>query len=263
MQRKSNVPKTILITGASSGIGAALAKFYAAEGVFLALTGRHQERLNDVAAKCTAKGAHVKTSILDVRDQTAIHNYMQALESQNYNFDLVIANAGISGGTGDQKDCETESQARNIFDVNVQGVLNIIEAALPHMIKRQSGQIALMSSLASFQAWPGAPMYSASKAWVRVYGEALHGSLKSKNVRVNVICPGFVRTPMTDINPYRMPFMIDADKAACIIAGGLKRNKIRIAFPWQTYLLSGFFGLLPAWLGQKIVSNMPAKPSTD
>ena len=252
-------PKTILITGASSGIGAALATRYAAPGVLLALQGRNAQRLGEVAKACRAKGAQVDEAIIDVTDRAAMKSWIETLDARAP-LDLVIANAGISGGTGGGG-LEAEEQVRWIFDTNVTGVFNTIEPILPRMIARRRGQVALMSSLASFSGWPGAPAYSASKGAVRLYGEALRGSLAGKGVRINVVCPGFIRTPMTAVNPYSMPFLMDVDRAAAIIARGLEKNRGRIAFPWQTYLMAGFFGIMPYWLSARLFVKLPEKPA--
>ncbi len=256
-------PKNILITGASSGIGAALAEYYAGKGVFLALAGRNEVRLGDVARACRETGADIEEKIIDVTDQAAMQSWIEDLD-QRQPLDLVIANAGISGGTGgsDERgndEGETVAQARKIFDINLIGVLNTIEPVLPCMVLRKRGQVALVSSLASFSGWPGAPAYSASKGALRLYGEALRGSMVVKGVKINVVCPGFIKTPMTDVNDYKMPFLMGVDKAASIIASGLEKNAGRIAFPWQTYLLAGFFGMLPHVLSLGIFSKLPEK----
>lgn len=251
--------KTILITGASSGIGKALAQKYAAQGVLLILNGRDEERLNHVAQICLDKGARVLTKVLDVTDKSSMKAWIEDMDNQHV-LDLVIANAGISGGTGGSSIGEPDFQVENIFEINVQGVFNTVHPILPRMVQRRSGQIAIMSSLASFRGWPGAPAYSAAKAAVRIYGEGLRGVHSKNNVKINVICPGFIKTPMTDVNDYAMPFMINADKAAEIIIKDLKNNKGRIAFPWQTYFFAWFIGCLPDWIAQKLLSDLPSKP---
>ncbi len=246
----------VLITGASSGIGAALAVHYAGPEIALHLSGRHAARLESVASACRAKGAAVQTEILDVLDRDGMARWIGAAEP----LDIVIANAGISGGSGSGRGVSWIAGERKIFEINMTGVLNTAEPALQRMTARGAGQIALMSSLASFSGWAGAPAYGASKGAVRLFGEGLRGALAGHGVRVNVICPGFIATPMTDVNGFPMPFMMDADRAAQIIARGLERNRARIAFPWQTYLLAGTIGLLPGGLSSLIARLLPGKP---
>lgn len=254
-------PRTILITGASSGLGAALAKFYAAPGALLFLQGRNAERLAAVATYCRGKGAKVEEAVLDITDEKTVREWLGDVDARHA-LDLVIANAGISGGTGGGDGLEPAVQVRRIFDTNLAGVMNTIEPILPRMIARGRGQVGIISSLASFSGWPGAPAYSASKGAVRLYGEALRGRLAAKGVRINVVCPGFIRTPMTAVNNYKMPFLMDADRAAALIAKGLEKNIGRIAFPWQTYMLAGFFGLLPQWLSMRLFAGLPEKPQS-
>ncbi len=252
----------ILITGGSSGIGAALAIHYAAPDVRLFLTGRNKARLAEVGTICTEKGAQVTTACLDVTDRHAMKAFIEQADHQTP-LDLVIANAGISGGTGETnsgvKGIEPDAQIRDIFAVNLDGVMNTIDPILPRMVSRQAGQIALMSSLAAFSGWPGAPAYSASKGAVRLYGEALRETVRPHGVRINVICPGFIKTPMTDVNDYKMPFMISAERAAQIISRNLARNKGRIAFPVATYLVAGLVGILPYGIHSLVVRKTPQK----
>ncbi len=252
--------KSVLITGASSGIGEALALHYAAPGVTLLLTGRDEGRLTAVAAQCRARGAHVETCLIDVTQRQAFSNWLLQMDDMNP-VDLVIANAGISGGTGGAEDGAWIESEYRIFDVNVQGVLNTVLPLVPRMIARGQGQIGIMSSLASFSGWPGAPAYSASKAAVRVYGESLRGALARHSVGVSVICPGFVASRITAANDFKMPFFMPADRAAIIIARGLFNNRARIAFPWQTFTMSGLIGLLPPGLSARLLSRLPAKPA--
>ena len=140
-------------------------------------------------------------------------------------------------------------------------MFNTIEPALEKMNNIDKGQIAIISSLAGFRGWPGAPAYSASKGCVRFYGEALRGSLKDTNIKINVVCPGFVESRMTAVNDYAMPMMMSAKKAASIIAKGLQKNKGRICFPWPVHFFAWFLGILPDSLAQKILSKAPQKPS--
>lgn len=252
------VPRVIVITGASSGIGQALAEYYADAGVVLGLTGRNQVRLDAVSLACQEKGAHVISSVLDVTDRSKMAQWLLALDDE-HPIDLVIANAGISAGTGGVLVGEDPAQVRHVFDVNLHGVLNTVEPVQGRMLVRGKGQIALMSSLAGYRGWPGAPAYCGSKAAVKVYGESLRGVLKKTGLRVNVVCPGFVTSRITACNEFPMPFLIEADKAAKIIATGLQKNKGRIVFPFIPGCMSWFFMAVPDCIAQYLLSFSPDK----
>lgn len=253
-------PKSIVITGASSGIGKALALSYAAPGVFLALTGRNRDRLEAVAAQCAAVGAETAAATIDVRDADALEEWL-AGQDRRRPFDLVIANAGISAGTGSSG--ETAEQTREILSVNVDGVVSTVLAAVALMAPRGCGQIAIMSSLAAFRGFPGAPAYCASKAAVRVWGEALRGMLKPRGLQVSVICPGYVRSPMTAVNDFPMPFLMDAERAARIIRDGLAADKARIVFPRRLFAAVWLLSLLPPAWTDPMLSRLPEKPAAD
>jgi short-subunit dehydrogenase len=249
-------PRTILITGASSGIGEALAEAYAGPGVTLVLTGRDRERLDAVAARCAERGAAVRAATVDVADRAAMADWL-ALVDRETPVDLCIANAGISGGTGRRG--ESEEQARRILAVNVDGVLNTIHPLIGPMRERGKGQLALVSSLAGLRGYPGAPAYCASKAAVKSYGESLRLDLRPAGIEVSVICPGFVKSRITDRNRFPMPFLMDANRAASIIRRGLERNRGRIAFPLPTYLMAWMVAMLPAALADALLTHTPAK----
>ena len=250
-------PRHIALTGASSGIGAALAVAYAEPGIRISLHGRNESRLNWVKAQVHAKGATVDISISDVTDQAGMAAWVQSCDARQP-IDLLIANAGISPGlkTGH----ESAQDVRSVFAVNLTGVMNTVQPAISLMRQRKHGQIALMSSLASFRGFSGGASYCASKAAVRVYGEALRGDLAINGIAVSVICPGFVTTPMTDANPFPMPMRMDADKAAQIIKYGLTKDIPRIAFPLTMYALVRFVSLLPQDLIDKLAAFLRKKP---
>ncbi|WP_343559665.1 SDR family NAD(P)-dependent oxidoreductase [Kiloniella sp. b19] len=254
-------PKIILITGGSSGIGEALALHYAAPGQTLFLTGRDQERLNSVCRACENKGATACGFTVSAGDREAMEQLINELDRQTP-LDLVVANAGISGGTGSHSrtpGVENPEQTREILDINVSGVMNTILPAIPLMVSRQQGQLAIVSSLAGFKGLPTAPAYCASKAAVRVWGEGLRLSLARHNIRVSVITPGFVVSRITAVNRFKMPFLMEADEAAGRIASGLERNKSRIAFPWPMYSASLLMSWLPLGLSEWIGKKLPAK----
>ncbi|KKJ76599.1 short-chain dehydrogenase [Kiloniella litopenaei] len=250
------IPKTIFITGASSGIGAALAEYYAMPGNVLFLCGRNRTRLQAIAGQCIKRGAQVHSLQLDVIDQTACSEAI-IKANQTSKLDLVIANAGISGGTGQQD--ESDHQTREIMDINLNGVFNTVFPAIEVMKSNGQGQIAIMSSLASFKGLPSAPAYCASKAAVRTWGESLRGTLKKSNIKVSVITPGFVKSGITAVNKFPMPFLMESSKAATIIGKGLERNKARISFPKPMYLAVLFFSTLPLFISEFISNKLPNK----
>ena len=249
-------PASILITGASSGLGAALAEAYSGAGVQLSLAGRNRERLDAVAASCRARGAVVETTIFDIADRAATEAWVRACDD-SVPLDLVIANAGIAGG--DSGAGRGDDATRRIVAVNVDGVVSTVLPALERMTARRRGQIAIMSSLASFRGMPSAPAYCASKAAVRSWGEALRPRHAGDGVAISVICPGFVTTRMTEGNRFRMPFLMDAARAAAIIRRGLARNKGRIAFPLPMYWGAWLAGALPPTLLDRFLARLPGK----
>jgi short-subunit dehydrogenase len=237
-----SAPRHILLTGASSGIGAALARHYAAAGVRLSLGGRDAARLDGVATDCRARGAEVAIAALDVTDRAGVRQWILAADAAQP-LDLVIANAGIGGMH------EGEALARTIFAVNLDGVLNTAYPALERMAERGRGQLALMSSLAGYRGIPDAPAYSACKAAVKSLGEAWRGAYAAAGLRVSVICPGFVATPMTAGDRFPKPFLLDVERAAGIIARGLAADRPRIAFPWPLAFATWLVAALPPRLG--------------
>lgn len=250
-------PSSVLITGASSGIGAALAEAYARPGKTLFLAGRDEERLAMVAAACDRRGATVHPKIVDVTDREAMDAWIAETDAVTP-LELVIANAGISAGTAGGG-LETSEQVRRIFAVNLDGVLNTVLPALDRMRSRRLGQIALMSSLAGFRGLPSAPAYCASKAAVKAFGEGLRPAAARHGIRVSVICPGYVRSPMTAANSFPMPFLMDLDKATRRIVEGLARDRARIAFPLPMLATVTLLQALPPRLVDGLLARLPGK----
>ena len=257
MANGHSVFKHILITGASSGIGEALATDYARPSMTLSLSGRDADRLMAVAEACRRRGATVDHRVLDVTDRAAMAAWIEARE-RAVPLDLVIANAGVSAGLGENSGDAVE-KTRRIFAVNVDGVLNTVLPAMAFFRARRRGQIGIVSSLAGFRGIGGAPAYGASKAAVKVWGEGLRGALAEENVGVSVICPGFVTSRMTDVNKFPMPFLMSDAEASDIIRRGLAANKGRIAFPWPMLAAVWFLTLLPDALATALGRILPAK----
>ncbi|SAI74819.1 short-chain sugar nucleotide oxidoreductase [Bordetella ansorpii] len=231
-----SVPRCVLITGASGGIGSALAVEYARSGCArLILQGRDTGRLADVADACRSLGASVRVHELDVRDHHALHAWLSSLHGDDAP-DLVVANAGVNINTGPNGRGEAWEDVQGLLDINVRAVFATVHGVLPAMRQRGSGQIALISSLAAWRGLPETPSYSASKAAVKAYGEAMRDGLKGEGVRVSVVMPGYVESQMCLDMPGPKPFLWKADRAARVIRQGLAANRARISFPFPLNL---------------------------
>jgi short-subunit dehydrogenase len=235
--------RNVLITGASSGIGHALAAALAQPGATLHLGGRDSIRLATVAAACRDRGAQVHETMIDVRDQDTMAAWVQGAGS----LDLVIANAGVSRGTlGNPPDA-----TRTIFAVNLDGALNTVLPALAVM-ERQApgaagirGHIAVIASVAAFMPLPGSSAYCASKAAIDTWTVANAPSARAAGVILTSVCPGYIRSPMTAANRFPMPGLMDADRAAAVIVRGIAAGRTRVTFPWWVGALARLGHLLP------------------
>ena len=246
-------PATVVITGASSGIGAALALAYAQPGRRLALTGRNEARLESVASACRATGATVTTACLDVRDAAAVRKFLTIVDADGA-LDLVIANAGVSSGVGLAGQCEDWAAARLTLDVNLNGTLNTVQPAVDLLrARRHGGQIAVIGSLAAWRGLPSCPAYSASKAAIEAYAEGLRGMLAPEGIAVTVVSPGYVTSAMSDRLHGFKPFLVPADRAAGVIRRGLAANRPRIAFPLPLAFGTRLLTLLPGWLAERVL----------
>jgi short-subunit dehydrogenase len=236
--------KRILITGASSGIGRALALHYAKPAVSLALFGRDEPRLEAVAENARAKGAQVDTFIVDVRDRTGMRSKVEEAQ-ERAPLDILIANAGVATGLSPGQILEDPDAVRATFSINVLGVFNTVEPAIPSMCARGKGRIAMVGSMAGVRGLPYSPAYCATKAAVHLYADSLRGALAPHGVGVSVIVPGFVETPMAARTKSWQPGAISDEAAAKIIARGLERGRSVIAFPLFVYYAMRLFTILP------------------
>lgn len=255
--------RDVLITGASSGLGRALAEACAAPGVTLHLGGRDAARLEEAAAACRARGAAVHAAVRDVTDAAG----MAAWVTGAGRLDLVVANAGISGGTGGAT--EPAAQAQRIFATNVTGVLNTALPAIEAMAAQAPGpdgvrgRVAVVASIAAFVAAPGAPAYCASKSAVQRWAEALDATERARGIRLHAVCPGYIRTPMTAPNPFPMPFLMEPADAARRTLAGIAAGRVRVAYPLPLYLAARLVGGLPPGLRHALFNRLPAKPALD
>ena len=248
-----DITRRILITGATGAIGGALAEAYAAPGVELHLHGRNAAKLLVVCERCTALGATVVMQCLDVRNTNALRSWLDEV-CKTEALDLVIINAGMNTNIGLAGEGEPWDEVEALLDINLKAGMAMVHAVLPAMRQRGRGQIALVSSLAGYFGLPVTPSYCASKAALKAYGEALRGWLAPEGIRVNVIMPGYVESPMCDAMPGPKPFLWQPAKAARFIQRGLARDKARISFPFPLNLGTWFLAVLPAAVSLRILS---------
>jgi short-subunit dehydrogenase len=238
------VPRTVVITGASGGIGRALALGYARDGARLGLLGRDRVRLEETCAECRKAGADVRSGVLDVRARDDMAAWLEDFDA-TWPIDLLIANAGIMVGSPGNGEIESAEDSHRVIEINVIGVLNAVHPVLPRMIARGRGQIGIMSSLAGFIPLADAPSYCASKAAVLSYGLGLRGAVEDKGIDVSVVCPGYVDTPMIAQETGWQPLKMSADAAAKQTIRGLAANRAVIAFPSVLATMSWIGGQLP------------------
>jgi short-subunit dehydrogenase len=246
----------VVITGASSGLGAALARHYAAAGHAVGLIARRDTELQQLARQFPGRCA-VQTA--DVRDSTAMRAAAGTLIAAQGLPDIVIANAGISIGTLTEL-AEDESAFRDIFDINVIGMVNTFQPYIAAMRERGHGVLVGIASIAGYRGLPGATAYSASKAAAIAYLEGLRVELRNSGITVITICPGYIATAMTAGNPYRMPFIISAESAAEKIAAIIARRKTHAVLPWQMAIVARLMHVLPRWIYDPLAARAGYKP---
>ncbi|QLA21264.1 SDR family NAD(P)-dependent oxidoreductase [Desulfolutivibrio sulfoxidireducens] len=242
----------VLITGATGGLGQALALEYAEQGSRLTLTGRDPDRLALVADRCREKGAQAHTAVLDMRDGPAVREWIRGVDDA-CPVDVVIANAGVSSSLGPNDVAEAIEDVRRLFAVNALGAVETVSALAERMRKRGHGRLVLISSLGGWCGMPSSPAYSASKAAARVYGDALRAWLSPYGVRVSVVSPGFVDSPMSRRYKGDKPFSRSPGAAARSIRRGVDRGRAVIAFPGILALGITLLNLLPPRLGDAIL----------
>lgn len=244
-----------LITGASSGIGEALALECARRGDTLFLCGRDKARLDGVVERCKALGSAAHGKIVDICDRAAVESWMDGCDSLAP-VERVFANAGI--GTGS----ETLENIRRTFETNVGGTLDTVLKAIGLFRDgkpRRMKQIVITSSIAGYGPLKSCPAYAATKSCLKTWGLSLRGMLASEGIRVNVVCPGFVKSRITDLNTCPMPFFMQADEAARTILARAEANVALIAFPWPMRFASWALSILPAWFNELVNRVLPGK----
>ena len=246
----------VLITGASSGLGAGLARTYAAPGTLLSLVGRSEDRLQKIADVCAAKGAQIRLGCFDVGEPEPLGQWIEAGDGITP-IDLAIANAGTSGGPYQEGKADGIALAGRQIRTNLLGVIHTIEPLLPRLVGRKGAQIAVVASVAGYRGLPDSPAYSASKAGVRAYGDALRARLRPLGLTVSVIVPGFFDSPMTDRFHGGKPLLYSLDRAVETVRKGLDRRASRIVFPRLLGIGLQAADLLPAPIGDAILRRFP------
>lgn len=246
----------VVISGASSGIGLSLARHYLKQGATVAAIARRSAPLQALADEFPGR---VVCYALDVRDAPALQYAAQDFLARAGCPDLVIANAGVSAGTLTEY-VEDLDAFQQIMDINVLGMVKTFQPFIGPLRAAGQGSLAGIASVAGFRGLPGASAYSASKAAAISYLESLRVELHDSGVKVVTICPGYIRTPMTDINPYPMPFLLEADEAARRIARAIERQVAFAVIPWQMGLVGRLLKLLPRWLYDRLFAHAPHKP---
>jgi short-subunit dehydrogenase len=246
--------RVVVITGASSGLGAALAAAYAGPQTALGLVGRNPERLAATALVCRGAGASVDTALIDVADGPALGAWLGEFD-RAHPVELLIANAGTSAGPDPESPGEPVSLTLRQLGVNLIGAVHTIAPLVPLMCGRGRGRIVAIASVAAFRGMPYSPGYCASKAGLRAYAEALRPRLAPRGVGVTVVCPGFFASPMTDRWEGPTPFLASGERAARRIKRGIDRGRARISFPWPLVLGMRFCDLAPALIGDRIMRD--------
>jgi short-subunit dehydrogenase len=250
--------RVAIITGASTGIGRELAKVLAGQGARVGLVARRRELIETLAKEIEQVGGTAQFAAADVGDRSQAVAAIRDLARRLGAVDLLVANAGV--GIPTLLDPMNVEAIEMTVRVNLLGVVYSIEAVLPEMLKRKSGHLAAVSSMAAYKGLPGESAYCASKAAVNAYLEGLRIQLREHNIAVTTICPGFVKTPMTEINDFKMPWVLEADDAARRIARALARRKKVFNFPWQMRIAMKIVGWLPDWLLARGMHSYNEKP---
>ena len=247
----------VFITGASSGIGEALAVYYAAQGATLGLAARRGDSLAALNARLGGRHACYP---LDVTDAPALHAAAADFVARFGAPDIVIASAGVSAGT--LTECEEDLAVfKRVMDINVFGMAATFAPFIPALkAAGNAARLVGIASVAGIRGLPGAEAYSASKAAAIAYLESLRLEMRPYGIKVVTIAPGYIATPMTAVNPYKMPFLLPAAKAAERFAAAIARGTTYAVIPWQMGVVAKVLRLLPNWLYDRLFTSAPRKP---
>jgi short-subunit dehydrogenase len=243
----------VIITGASSGIGRALVIEASAQGAHVGVTARRAELLETLVQEVRANGGIIEAEVADVTMRENLHAAIANLVQKLGPVDMLIANAGVGIASGANP--MNVDGVETMMRVNYLGAMWSIEAVLPEMLKRGRGRIAAVSSLAAYKGMPGSAGYCASKAAISSYCESLRIELRSRGISVTTVCPGFIRSPMTDRNKFPMPFLMDPDVAAKRILRAINRGTKVYNFPWMMTRMMRLTYWLPDWIMARVATK--------
>lgn len=245
MQTLNSTTPVAIVTGASTGLGAALARELATRGDRVGLIARRRELIDELAAELTRNGGQVVAVAADVGDRAALSRAVDSIRQQLGPIDLMIANAGL--GRPDFIDPFSVDDIEAMIRVNLLGVIYSVNAVLPEMLARRRGQFVGISSMGAYNGMPGSGGYCGTKAAVSTFLKGLRIQLRDTGVRITTVCPGFVRTPMTDVNDFKMPWLLEPDVAARMVLRAIDRGVKVYNFPWQLAALTHVLKRLPDW----------------
>jgi short-subunit dehydrogenase len=243
----------VLLTGASSGIGWALAERLAGPECALGLVARRRERLEALAERLRSRGARALVYEADVRSAEAMQSVVTRFAAEAGGLSLVVANAGIS--RSDRLEEGDSARLTDLVAINVQGVINTLVPAVPLMIRAGGGHLAAVGSVAGFRGLPGKAAYCASKAALKTLMDGFRPALRRYGIAVSTICPGWVESEMTEDNPYPMPFILPTPRAAELIARALERRRRTYVFPWQMRLAVP----LMRWVPERLLPGLEGR----
>lgn len=251
----------VLLTGASSGLGAALAPMLAADGDKVVLTARRLDKLEALVAQIRSAGGEAMALPLDVSDRDAVFDAVKQIEAAWGPVEVLVANAGIGEPTG--VDVFDSRLVARMLDVNVNGVAHCIDAVMPQMMTAGRGQIVGVGSMAGYRGLPGSAGYCASKGALRLLLDGLRVELKPRGVKVTYVAPGFVETPMTARNDFDMPWLMPVSKGAGHLHRAIRKAPAEYGFPWQMKLLIGLARMLPPFIYDRVLKNQTASKGSD
>lgn len=247
--------KVVFLTGASSGIGEALAYEISNRGAIVGLLARRKNLLKPIAENIQKDGGTASIFPCDVTDKDCVFEAAESLRSEFGKIDILIANAGIGGNNKETRQLQPDA-VRKVIDINLLGAVNSVAAVLPEMLEKKNGQLVAISSLAGVRGLPKSAAYSASKAGMTAFFESVRLDVQNKGISVTIIQPGFIKTPLTSGRANKMPFIMELEDSMPLFLNAIEKQKKFAAFPWQLAAVVRLGKIFPAWLYDKIAGGV-------